>query len=183
MAETIYPYHPGSHGIDFHSLRTERVRLQPENPIMGGSGKALDCLYEPAHVLITDAANPEYILEAEACNGFAIFEVTTHVGRVIQHRHPDLFARQFVRYMLLDHFPTYGIEIHTVLDQWYPYSVNYKKYNEGLKRKQSRVSAALQTWSGHTYPILGYGVLLEEEIVPRKNRQSVDYIEVPFHRG
>lgn len=69
--------------------------------------------------------------------------------------HPDMYAGIFVG-LAVSHFEENGYDVKSWVDEWYPYSVNYKRYMKGLKMGLSSSEAASLTWSGIQAKKLGF---------------------------
>jgi hypothetical protein len=69
--------------------------------------------------------------------------------------HPDMHAGVFVD-KALHHFEENGYCVKSWVDEWYPYSVNYKKYVKNLRAGQRASEAASTTWSGTQARKLGF---------------------------
>lgn len=169
-AISAYPYLPSKRGINFS--RFEETDLYDGLVDVSGSGRKFNYRFNERGISVFDPSIfpfniRGYELAAHMMNDETIsFSLYTRWCGIWHH--PDMYAGIFVG-LAVQHFEENGYEVKSWIDEWYPYSVNYKRYTSGLRKGFDEVEAASQTWSGNQAARLGFR---PEREIPGSYRQE-----------
>ena len=162
-----YPFIPGQGGIPMDVIR-KIGDGDSEEDFTGGSGRRLHFRARENHFEIYDTSiwdnrHLSASLFGETLS-FSLFSRRRKLlGRGWSSQHPDMYAREFVG-LTIWYFETDGRSVKSILDSWYPGSMNYSEYKTEVKKDGDKLRAALSTRSGQIYPRWGYLLLAEDAI-------------------
>lgn len=171
--EAGYPHVEGEYGIKLDDIPFNVVSL-----IVGGSGKELRVLCNRQNLIVRDAINPGYRMDATVRDDgqLSLYLVT----RVHKDKHPDFFAGHFVT-AALEHFKQNGVVISHFRARWLEDSDNYLEFvNNRSSLSMSSIDAARNTWTGRLMCGLGFSDVDSPRLF--FHNDSIPYVEIIFSK-
>jgi hypothetical protein len=102
----------------------------------------------------------------------AVFDLTTQ--KPDGSRSPDFYARQFVEWSL-DTLAREGVDIQHIDTEWAGGSMNLAQFQEALEGDETKLLEAIAaTWSGTTFPELGFTEIELVNIDPPDQKNRMD---------
>lgn len=171
-------------------LISQALRFGARKRFHGASGRELSIVAYTYRVGIEDVRCPKFCLEGEIDSDLmATFNLHTREDnpdteiQLVNGRHPDMRAGNFVRFMLSKYFPEYGYtHILGYRSCWRKSSDNYQQFQKACASNSDVVLAARNTWTGKLVQELGFS-----EVYPETIHQGVKnnepFVLVDFYRN